>query len=77
MIPIISLTLIVVAIVLGAVLYVATKSLRKVGYAYQSLFALVALVMSQFAFESLPLVVIDLLALGLLINGLLSLYKMK
>lgn len=75
--PIISVTLIVVAIVMGVALYSITKSLRKVGYVYQSLFALVALVMSQFAFESLPLVVIDLLALGLLINGLLSLYKMK
>jgi hypothetical protein len=75
--PIIFITLIVVAIVVGVVLYNTTKDIKRVAYAYQSLFALVALVISAKTFNSLSLIVIDLLALSLLINGIVSLYKFK
>ena len=71
--PIILITLISVAIVFGIVLYAVTKNWKIVIYAYQALFALVALIMSGYAFKALPLVAIDLLALSLLMNGLASL----
>lgn len=77
MVPIIALSLIVVAIAFGVGLYNVTRNWSIVGYSYQSLFALVALVMSWFALETLQLVVVVLLALGLLINGLLALKNIK
>ncbi len=76
MVAIIVISLMIVAVIFGIALYITTKSWKIVGYSYQSLFALVSLIMAIDASDGLLQVTISLIALGLLINGLVNL-KLK
>jgi hypothetical protein len=69
--------LILIAIVLAAIVHKRTKSWLKVGYALEIMLAAAVLAISAQLTDMLLITAIDLLALGLLINGIVCLAKKK
>ena len=66
--------LIIAAIVIEAIVYFMTKSWFKMAYALEIILALGVFLLSLMITDSVLMVSIDLLALGLLINGIISLF---
>ena len=65
----------IIAIILIAVVYYKTKSLAKVGYSLEIIIAIVVVIFSTRIADNNITTAINLLALGLIINGLVSLFK--
>lgn len=67
--------LVIVAIIAAVAVYMKTKSWAKVGYAFEIMLALGVFGLSLQFVDTTLIVAIDLLGLGLLINGVISLAK--
>jgi hypothetical protein len=67
--------LVIIAIIVAVVVYMKTKSWAKVGYVFEIIFALAVFALSSQLVDGILIVAIDLLGLGLLINGIISLAK--
>lgn len=67
--------LIIIGIIIMAVVYWITKSLTRVGYSLQIIFALGVFALSIQLVDVILISIVDLLGLGLLINGIILLFK--
>jgi hypothetical protein len=67
--------ILVVGIVFAIVVYVKTKSIKKVGFALEILLALAVMIVAAQLGDSNLVALFEMLGAGLLINGLISLLK--